>query len=406
MRKPSTLGGACIIASICVGAGMLGLPSVGAGAWTLWTVFAISITMMIMTLSGWLLLEALKHYDFKVSFNTITKDVMKGKVNAINNISLYFVGGILLYAYISSSGMIFGGLFDISTKLASVLFVLIFSLFVLHSTRAVDRISMLLIVFMAVSFFVGVSGLATKIQLSTLLGSMSSQINLSPYALAVLPVALTSFGYHHSVSTMRDYYRNENQAKNAILGGTLIALAFYIVWIVCIFGNLPRADFSSILAGGGNVDTLMTSLSHVVHSDRIKQALNVFSIAAVVSSFIGVGLGVFDYLADLFGFNTNAKNGRFKAWTVTFIPPLVFSLFAPFGFVVAISLAGAVATIWTCIIPALLAYKLRKRYPKKQGFIVPGGNFTVYAVIIFGVLTACFHILTMVDLLPVMSTFN
>ncbi|OBU24441.1 aromatic amino acid transporter [Photobacterium aquimaris] len=400
MSKPSTLGGACIIASVCVGAGMLGLPSAGAGAWTLWTVLAISVTMVMMTLSGWLLLEALKHYDFKVSFNTITKDVLKGKVNAINNLSLYFVGGILLYAYISSSGMIFGGLLNINPKLASVLFVIASSVFVLHSTRAVDRISILLILFMVISFVIGISGLATNIQLPTLLDSIDSQADLSPYALAILPVALTSFGYHHSVSTMRDYYRDENRAKNAILGGTLIALTFYVIWVVCIFGNLPRTQFGPIVAAGGSVDALMTALGGVVNSNSVKQALNIFSIAAVVSSFIGVGLGVFDYLADLFGFE-DTNQGRFKTWAVTFIPPLVFSLFAPFGFVAAIGLAGAAATIWTCIIPALLAKKLRQRQPEIQGFVVPGGNVTVYAVIIFGVLTACFHLLAMADVLPI-----
>ncbi len=402
MSKPSTLGGACIIASVCVGAGMLGLPSAGAGAWTLWTVLAISVTMVMMTLSGWLLLEALKHYEFKVSFNTITKDVLKGKVNIINNLSLYFVGGILLYAYISSSGMIFGGLLDINAKLASVLFVIASSVFVLHSTRAVDRISVLLILFMIISFVIGISGLATNIQLPTLLDSIDSQADLSPYALAILPVALTSFGYHHSVSTMRDYYRDENRAKNAILGGTLIALTFYVIWVVCIFGNLPRTQFESIVAAGGSVDALMTALGGVVNSNSVKQALNIFSIAAVVSSFIGVGLGVFDYLADLFGFE-DTKQGRFKAWGVTFIPPLVFSLFAPFGFVAAIGLAGAAATIWTCIIPALLAKKLRQRQPELQGFVVPGGNVTVYAVMIFGVLTACFHLLAMADVLPILK---
>ncbi len=30
-KQPSLFGGACIIASVCVGAGMLGLPSAGAG---------------------------------------------------------------------------------------------------------------------------------------------------------------------------------------------------------------------------------------------------------------------------------------------------------------------------------------------------------------------------------------
>lgn len=36
-KNPSLIGGACIIASVCVGAGMLGLPSAGAGAWTVWS---------------------------------------------------------------------------------------------------------------------------------------------------------------------------------------------------------------------------------------------------------------------------------------------------------------------------------------------------------------------------------
>ncbi len=74
---------------------------------------------------------------------------------------------------------------------------------------------------------------------------------------------------------------------------------------------------------------------------------------------------------------------------------------APFGFVAAIGLAGAAATIWTCIIPAILAKTLRQRVPVQEGFVVPGGNVTIYVVIVFGVLTAAFHLLAMANLLPV-----
>ncbi|WP_318500010.1 aromatic amino acid transport family protein [Photobacterium leiognathi] len=400
MSKPSTLGGACIIASVCVGAGMLGLPSAGAGAWTFWSVIAISLTMVMMTLSGWLLLEALKHYDFKVSFNTITKDVLNRKINVINNLSLYFVGCILLYAYISSSGMIFSNLLGINEKLASVLFVAVCSAFVLHSTRAVDRISILLIVFMLVSFLIGISGLAANIQMPVLLDTTPLHASYSPYALALLPIALTSFGYHHSVSTMRDYYRDEYRAKNAILGGTFIALGFYLVWVLCIFGNLPRDAFGPVVSAGGGIDALTHALDSVIDSNSVKQAIRIFSIAAVVSSFIGVGLGVFDYLADLFGFE-DSKQGRLKTWAITFIPPLLFSLVSPFGFLTAIGLAGAAATIWACIIPALLAKKTRQCKASKEGFVVPCGNVTVYVVIGFGVVTAVFHIMAMANLLPI-----
>ncbi|WP_338889427.1 aromatic amino acid transporter [Aeromonas rivipollensis] len=398
--KPSVTGGACIIASVCVGAGMLGLPSAGAGAWTSWSSLAIILTMIIMTVSGWMLLEAFKPYELTASFNSVTKDLLGHKINIFNNLTVYFVGGILLYAYITSSGLILSGLLGINSQLASVLFVLVFSCFVWHSTRAVDRISVVLIAFMVLSFVFGVSGLAANIDATMLFHSLTEELGQAPYALAMLPVALTSFGYHHSVASMRAYYGEEQKAKQAILGGTLIALALYLLWLLSIFGNLPRNAFGPIIAKGGDVDVLLGALASVIESKRVSNAINLFSMAAILSSFIGVGLGVFDYLADLFKFD-NSRAGRAKSWGVTFLPPLVLSLLFPFGFVVAIGYAGAAATVWACIIPALLAKKSRELAPQGGGFKAPGGQPMVVAVILFGVLTAIFHLMAMAGMLPI-----
>ncbi|AHE51580.1 tryptophan-specific transport protein [Aeromonas hydrophila 4AK4] len=398
--KPSVTGGACIIASVCVGAGMLGLPSAGAGAWTSWSSLAIILTMVIMTVSGWMLLEAFKPYELTASFNSVTKDLLGHKINIFNNLTVYFVGGILLYAYITSSGLILSGLLGINSQLASVLFVLVFSCFVWHSTRAVDRISVVLIAFMVLSFVFGVSGLAANIDATMLFHSLTEELGQAPYALAMLPVALTSFGYHHSVASMRAYYGEEQKAKQAILGGTLIALALYLLWLLSIFGNLPRNAFGPIIAKGGDVDVLLGALASVIESKRVSNAINLFSMAAILSSFIGVGLGVFDYLADLFKFD-NSRAGRAKSWGVTFLPPLVLSLLFPFGFVVAIGYAGAAATVWACIIPALLAKKSRELAPQGGGFKAPGGQPMVVAVILFGVLTAIFHLMAMAGMLPI-----
>jgi tryptophan-specific transport protein len=398
--KPSVTGGACIIASVCVGAGMLGLPSAGAGAWTSWSSLAIILTMIIMTVSGWMLLEAFKSYELTASFNSVTKDLLGHKINVFNNLTVYFVGGILLYAYITSSGLILSGLLGINSQLASVLFVLVFSCFVWHSTRAVDRISVVLIAFMVLSFVFGVSGLAANIDATRLFHSLTEELGQAPYALAMLPVALTSFGYHHSVASMRAYYGEEQKAKQAILGGTLIALALYLLWLLSIFGNLPRSAFGPVIAKGGDVDVLLGALASVIESKRVSNAINLFSMAAILSSFIGVGLGVFDYLADLFKFD-NSRAGRAKSWGVTFLPPLLLSLLFPFGFVVAIGYAGAAATVWACIIPALLAKKSRELAPQGGGFKAPGGQPMVVAVIVFGVLTAVFHLMAMAGMLPI-----
>jgi tryptophan-specific transport protein len=398
-KNPSLIGGACIIASVCVGAGMLGLPSAGAGAWTVWSMLAIAITMIVMTISGWMLLEAFRHYDLKVSFDTVTKDLLGNKVNLLNNITVYFVGGILLYAYITSSGLILQDVLGLNAKVASALFVLIFSAFVWHSTRAVDRISVVLIAFMILSFVFGVSGLAVKVDMSVLFDTIGEENAYAPYAMAMLPVALTSFGYHHSVSSMRAYYGEETKAKYAILGGTVIALTLYFLWLFSIFGNLPRANFGPVIEQGGNVDALLKALGSVIESEQVANAINTFSMAAILSSFIGVGLGVFDFLADFFKFSDD-KSGRTKTWLVTFLPPLVLSLLFPFGFVIAIGYAGAAATVWACIIPALLARKTRQVHAGAGGFTAPGGNAMISVVIGFGVLTAIFHVLSMLGMLP------
>ncbi len=101
--------------------------------------------------------------------------------------------------------------------------------------------------------------------------------------------------------------------------------------------------------------------------------------------------------------STTAGAGRAKSWGVTFLPPLVLSLLFPFGFLVAIGYAGAVATLWTCIIPPLLAWKVRKAARngnQGEGFRAPGGILMIVLVILFGVLTAAFHLLNMAGLLP------
>jgi tryptophan-specific transport protein len=71
---------------------MLGLPSSGAGAWTLWSILALTVTMVMMTLSGWMLLESFQHYDMRVSFNTVTRELLGEKLNLLNNLVLIHRG--------------------------------------------------------------------------------------------------------------------------------------------------------------------------------------------------------------------------------------------------------------------------------------------------------------------------
>ncbi|WP_322996753.1 aromatic amino acid transporter [Castellaniella sp.] len=401
-RSPSIFGGACIVAGVCVGAGILALPSAGAGAWTAWSILVIILTMIVMTASGWMLLETFKTFpNFRASFHTVTKELLGPVVSVINNLAVYFVGAILLYAYTTTAGNILQGLLGLQSKFAAILYVIVFGALVWWSTRLVDRVSTLLIILMLGTFGLSVYGLVANIDLAVLLNHSQMDESYAKYALVLVPVAVTSFGYHHSVASMRIYYRDERRASLAILGGTGIAVVFYVVWLLGVFGNVPRPEFGPVMAAGGDVDTLLTAIGDTVNSSFVHNLLTAFSMAAILSSFIGVGLGLFDYMADLLGI-ADTRMGRLKTSLVTFLPPLLGSLLVPFGFVFAISYAGAVATIWTCIIPGWLVIKSRRlQAGRDTGFKCPGGNALAWIVIAFGVLAAIFHLLNMANLLPV-----
>ncbi len=101
-----------------------------------------------------------------------------------------------------------------------------------------------------------------------------------------------------------------------------MALALYTIWLLATMGNIPRPEFIGIAEKGGNIDVLVQALSGVLNSRSPDLLLVVFSNFAVASSFLGVTLGLFDYLADLFGFDDSAM-GRLKTALLTFAPPVV-----------------------------------------------------------------------------------
>ncbi len=94
------------------------------------------------------------------------------------------------------------------------------------------------------------------------------------------------------------------------------------------------------------------------------QRCQFFAYLAIATSFLGVTLGLFDYLADVFKWDDSTA-GRSKTAALTFLPPLVACLLFPTGFVTAIGYVGLAAAVWTAITPAMLLYKARKEVSAK-----------------------------------------
>ncbi|WP_445497442.1 tryptophan permease [Photorhabdus sp. SF281] len=408
LKRPSILGGAMIIAGTAVGAGMFSIPVVTSGVWFTGSIILLVYTWACMYFSGLMILEANLNYPSGVSFHTMTKDLLGKGWNAINGLSIAFVLYILTYAYISAGSSIiahnFENITSISQANAGFIFAFIVAFIVWISTKAVDRLSTILIGGMVIAFFMSVGGMFTEVKsviLFNQIDAMSSDTTTSyiPYALTALPYLLASFGYHGNVPGLVKYYQKDSKAVvRSLLFGTLIALAIYILWQYVIQGNIPRETFRQIIADGGNIGDLLKQMDNTTNSTIVTQLLNAFSYMALASSFLGVSLGLFDYLADFFGFKDNST-GRLKSALVTFIPPTALALLFPNGFLYAIGFAGLAATIWAVIVPALMARASRRRFPDAS-YRAPGGNFLIGFIILFGLMNAIAHILASFDLLP------
>ncbi|MQL48963.1 tryptophan permease [Photorhabdus khanii] len=405
--SPSLLGGAMIIGGTIIGAGMFSLPVVMSGAWFYWSIAALLFTWFCMLHSGLMILEANLNYRVGSSFGTITKDLLGDGWNIINGITIAFVLYILTYAYISASGSIIQHVIgdmeiDFSPRLAGFLFAFAVALIVWLSTKAVSRITSVILGAKILTFFMTFGGLIYNVEPAFIFNTVEINPTYWPYVLATLPFCLASFGYHGNVPSLMKYYGKEPQKiKKCLFIGTLMALVLYLVWLIGTMGNIPRSDFIKVAEQGGNIDVLVQSLSGGLNSSTLNLLLTLFSNFAVASSFLGVTLGLFDYLADLFKFD-DTKLGRFKTALVTFLPPMVGGMIYPNGFIYAIGFAGLAATVWAAIVPALLARASRKRFGS-PAYRVWGGNAMIGLILLFGVLNVTAHILSSFNLLPVYS---
>nr|WP_314263854.1 tryptophan permease [uncultured Moellerella sp.] len=404
LKRPSVLGGAMIIAGTAVGAGMFSIPIVTSGIWFTGSVVLLIYTWVCMYFSGLMILESNMNYPAGASFHTMVKDLLGSTWNNINGISITFVLYILTYAYISAGSSIISlnlaEVLPVSQPIAGLVFALLVAFIVWISTGAVDRLSTILIGGMVITFIMSVGGMFTNVSTAVLLNqNAAADTEYLPYALAALPYLLASFGYHGNVPGLVKYYQKDSQAVvRSLFFGTLIALAIYILWQYVIQGNIPRDAFKQIIAEGGNIDALLKQMDVTNNNSATSKFLNIFSYMALASSFLGVSLGLFDYLADLFKFK-DCRGGRFKTALVTFLPPTLLALLFPNGFLYAIGFAGLAATVWAAIVPALMAKASRQRFPNNS-YRAPGGTFLIVFVILFGVINALAHILSLFNLLP------
>jgi len=271
--------------------------------------------------------------------------------------------------------------------------------FVWLSTAAVGRISTILVIGMILSFIVSMAGFAFQIEATKLLDTNEQTASYFPYLWAALPYYMTSFGFATVVPSLYKFYgKNTATIKKSLLGGSLLAFLVYALFIFVAFGNISREEFIVVNEAGGNIGHLVNAFGKGQTSTIISFILKLFSNFAIITSFLGVGLGLFDYIADKFSFTDDAK-GRLKTACITFLPAGIASFFFPNGFIAAIGYAGLVVIFGLFIAPFFMVRKVRSM-KVESAFKVGGGNGLLFFFLLSSLRVVVCKILTILGCLP------
>ncbi|WP_422465832.1 amino acid permease [Endozoicomonas sp. ALC013] len=381
--RSTVIGSALILSGTAIGAGMLALPLVSASTGLMPVMIIFAVTAFFAVISALYAFEANVAIKPGCNLYTMASRTLGriGKVlSAIAPLGLFYA---LMSAYFAGGGSLLAQYAQsvvpgASAQLCVIFFALIAGAFVYYSTRAVDLVNRIFFTLMIVTFILALMSLAPSVRYESMIHTARVEY-LS--VLAALPVIFTSFGYHGGIPSIIIYQKKQLQHIPLIfLLATMIPLVVYILWLVAVMGVLPEGLLLQISQSTGATAHLISALS----SDKnVHTILYLFSDLALLTSVLGVALGLFDYLANLLQ-RADTRIHRLQTALVTFIPPVIIAIMFPDGFVAALGYAAVALAILAILLPTAMVYVLRKQPAYENPFRAPGGTVLMSTCFVFG----------------------
>lgn len=402
MTQSKIFGSTLIIAGTTIGAGMLALPLASAGIG-----FGTSLLIMIalwalMAFTALLMVEIHQYADKDATLHTLAKQILGQKGKWVASFAMLFLFYSLCAAYIAGGGAQFthrltefAGI-EISNPLGTLLFTLLVALVVTIGTSTVDKVNRLLFAGKMVAMIIVLSFLAPNVSQSYLL-SMPLEQGL---IVAAIPVIFTSFGFHGSIPAIVNYLDGDTPSlRKAILIGSAIPLIIYIFWQIVTLGVVSQPQ----LVENSGLSALIVTLGQTVHQSNLSSIIGVFADLALLTSFLGVSLGLFEFMGDTIK-KKNIPLHRMAASVITYLPPLVFALFYPQGFIMALGYAAIALTILAIFLPIVMVIKVRSNQVfQPQGgtqYQVRGGKLALTMTATIGLMIVTSQIFISLGVLP------
>ncbi|EKO3773921.1 amino acid permease [Vibrio metschnikovii] len=401
MIKSKLLGSSLIIAGTTIGAGMLALPLASAGLG-----FSTALVIMIglwalMAFTALLMVEIHQYSSQDATLHTLAKEILGTKGKWIATFAMLFLFYSLCAAYIAGGGgqftqriSEFTG-FTISAPTGTLLFTVIVAAVVTIGTATVDKVNRLLFAGKIIAMIMVLTFLAPNVTESYLLSMPLGQ----GLIIASIPVIFTSFGFHGSIPAIVNYLDGHTPSlRKAIIFGSAIPLIIYILWQLATLGVVSQAE----LVQNSGLSALIGTLARSAHQSGLGSMIGIFADLALLTSFLGVSLGLFEFMGDTLR-KKGAGVNRFVASVATFTPPLLFALFYPQGFIMALGYAAIALAVLAIFLPIAMVVRVRSQSSSPEYYQVIGGKPALMITGVIGLLIVAAQLMITIGALPALG---
>ena len=439
-----TLGTTLLVSGTMIGAGMLAMPLTSAGIGFTFTVVLLISLWLLLTYSALLFVEVYQTTESDSGIGTLSALYFGNAGRVVSTTVMFVFLYALLAAYISGGGEILmkatqssglfgqegiflhfienfgiqvqsGGVFvsamdaagltnevnifnvspDMTLRIFVGIFTAFFGSFVIISTKVVDGFNRLLFFVMLAALVVVMFVMFPKASVQNLMAMPLDNALI----ISAAPIFFTSYGFHGSIPSLVKYMEGDVRGlRIAIVAGSAITLVGYILWQLSTHGVLSQSEFTQILKENPTLYGLIEASRHITGSEIIASAVQLFSALALVTSFLGVALGLFDCTEDMLRKGLHINAGRLLLGAITFLPPVLFAYFYP-DFIAALSYAGQMFAFFAVVLPVGLVWKARRRYPNLP-YRVAGGDIALIIALVIGIVVACIPFFVKAGMLP------
>ncbi len=372
------LGGVFLIIGTTVGAGMLSLPLITAACGLGVTIILLLLSWSVMYVTALKLLHLCAEHPVGVNFTTLINKNMPRWIQPLFTIIYLLLLYSLMSAYTTQGASFISVLSKGNISFVPIdafIFIIIFGT-IIASFSFSDYVNRS---FLSIKLIFFILAVLTMIGFFKFQYIMAFPLSFSAIIFA-WPTLLPAFGFQNIVPVLYEY-QNKNIAaiKKSILLGSLAVLLFYLLWTIACLAILPQQglhSYQTIYAHGNTLNDFIDNIKEQTHSHWIKTFLSVFINVSVITSFICSGLSLFHYIKDTFKrFNISITSTT--GLVLTFLPPYLFTILYPNGFILALQFASIFAVLVFVYTPIFL--EKNNFYTKKNLYPIILGSLVIIA---------------------------